>query len=314
MRVSVIGGGVIGLTVAHELAVAGHQVTVVAASGHETATSSVAAAIWFPYAVTGTPRITASGEATLQRLVKLAGDPATGVRLREGTVLARSLAPDMGWTASVPDCSPTTDVPSGATGIRCALPVAVTDVYLNWLYQQVSDLGVRFETRAVTALNEITDADAVVIAAGLGSAALVGGDDEAYPIRGQVVRLANPGLTEWWLDDDNPEGLTYVVPRDGDVVCGGTEDVGSWDATIDPEVETAILARAVDLVPALAGQPVLSRAVGLRPGRSSVRLELLPGQTRPTVACYGHGGSGFTLSWGEAADVVRLLTPLSRRD
>jgi D-amino-acid oxidase len=52
---------------------------------------------------------------------------------------------------------------------------------------------------------------------------------------------------------------------------------------------------------------VLSRAVGLRPARTSVRLELVPGHPRPVVACSGHGGAGFTLSWGEAADVVRLL-------
>ena len=38
------------------------------------------------------------------------------------------------------------------------------------------------------------------------------------PVQGQVVRLADPGLTGWVLDEDNPAGLTYVVPRGDDVV------------------------------------------------------------------------------------------------
>jgi D-amino-acid oxidase len=125
-------------------------------------------------------------------------------------------------------------------------------------------------------------------------------------VRGQVVRVANPGLTDWVLDDDNPAGLTYVVPRDH-VVLGGTEEANSWDATPHADVEAEIIARATALVPALAGQPIRSRAVGLRPARSTVRLELIPGHARPVIACYGHGGSGFTLSWGSAQAVAALI-------
>jgi D-amino-acid oxidase len=298
--VSVIGGGVIGLTVAHELAVRGFDVTVIAARDHRDSVSSVAAAIWFPHAVAATPRVLASAQASYDRLVALADDPSSGVRLRHGTVVHRLPGPDLSWTAAVPDVSAT------PSGVRCQLPLAVTDVYLSWLRKKDQDLGVRFEARSVSSLSDVPG-DAVVVAAGLGSAGLLGGDDELYPIRGQVVRLANPGLTDWLLDGDNPAGLTYVVPRDHDVVCGGTDDVGSWDETIHEDVEAGILSRVTALVPELAGQPVLSRAVGLRPARTGVRLELVPGHPRPVVACYGHGGAGFTLSWGEAADVAHLL-------
>jgi D-amino-acid oxidase len=298
--VSVIGGGVIGLTVAHELAVRGHEVTVVAGRDHRAAVSSVAAAIWFPHDVAPTPRVLASARTSYQRLLELAGTGSTGVRLRHGTVVHRRPDPDLSWTAAVPGVEPV------AGGVRCLLPLAVTDVYLDWLHRQNQDLGVRFEPRTVTTLDEVTG-DAVVVAAGLGSGALLGGDEELYPIRGQVVRLANPGLTGWWLDDDNPAGLTYVVPRDHDVVCGGTDEPGSWDETTHDDVEEAILARAIALVPELAGQPVLSRAAGLRPARGTVRLEPVTGHDRMIIACYGHGGAGFTLSWGEAADVADLL-------
>jgi D-amino-acid oxidase len=304
MRVSIIGSGVIGMTVAYELATHGHEVTVISDRDHRASVSSVAAAIWFPYGVGRTDRVMAAAATTFRRLVALADDPATGVRMRSGTVLARTAETDFSYISGEPVSS---GLPVGATGVRCKLPLVVTDVYLGWLRKRLEDLGVRLETRSVSAVDDVPDADAVVVAAGLGSAALVGGDPDLHPVRGQVVRLANPGLTDFVLDDDNPAGLTYVVPRDDDIVCGGTNEAHSWDEHPHADLEATILARATALVPALSGLPVVSRAVGLRPARPTVRLERLQSHPRPVIACYGHGGSGFTLSWGEAADVRHLL-------
>jgi D-amino-acid oxidase len=209
---------------------------------------------------------------------------------------------------------PSPQLPVGVSGIECTLPLIVTDVYLGWLRQVVLDLGVAIAARPVSTIDELIesepDCDAIVIAAGIRSGALLGDDTSVYPIRGQVVRLANPGLTDWLLDDDNPAGLTYVVPRDHDVVCGGTGDVGAWDDTIDPDIEAAIRARVDALVPELIGAPVLSRAVGLRPGRPDVRVEAVTGFARPVFTAYGHGGAGFTLAWGDAARIAALVMAL----
>jgi D-amino-acid oxidase len=55
---------------------------------------------------------------------------------------------------------------------------------------------------------------------------------------------------------------------------------------------------------------ILAERVGLRPFRKSgVRVErdeLRDGRT--VIHNYGHGGSGFTLSWGCAREVVNLAT------
>jgi D-amino-acid oxidase len=83
-------------------------------------------------------------------------------------------------------------------------------------------------------------------------------------------------------------------------------EVGSAEMAPDPATERAILRRTAELVPALAGRPVLSRAVGLRPGRDAVRLEPVAGYAVPVLACYGHGGAGVTLSWGCAEAVAAL--------
>ena len=308
MEVTVVGAGVLGLTVAHELAVAGHRVVVRGDRDAVEGVSGVAAALWFPHAVDRSPAVLESARVTYERLVDLAERPQSGVRLRSGRVLTRRADPDLSWTRSVPRHEPLSgdEVPPGASGVRCLLPVVLPELYLTWLLDAVLGLGVQVRREEVAALPQ--DGDAVVVAAGLRSAALLGDDREVFPVRGQVVRLANPGLTDWVLDEDNPQGLTYVVPRDTDVVCGGTGDVGSWDEAVHPDVEAAVLERVIALVPELRGQPVLSSATGLRPARTSVRLEAVRGHDRPVYACYGHGGAGYTLSWGDAARVAEMIS------
>ncbi|MGH7892417.1 MAG: FAD-dependent oxidoreductase, partial [Thermodesulfobacteriota bacterium] len=55
--------------------------------------------------------------------------------------------------------------------------------------------------------------------------------------------------------------------------------------------------------------------VGLRPGRTEVRLEIeeLPGG-RALIHDYGHGGGGFTLSWGCAEEVLKLAEDFVSRN
>lgn len=54
--------------------------------------------------------------------------------------------------------------------------------------------------------------------------------------------------------------------------------------------------------------------MGLRPGRDSVRIERIfsknkkNGKTQILIHNYGHGGSGITLFWGCAREVVNLLS------
>ena len=137
--------------------------------------------------------------------------------------------------------------------------------------------------------------------AGLG-ARLLGGDASVVPVSGQVVYVEQFGLDRWWLDATTPEGPTYVIPRSRDVVVGGTDVEGDWNRTPSPAVAEGILARGARLVPQLAGARVIRHKVGLRPVRPEVRLE----REGRVVHCYGHGGSGVTLSWGCADEVVEL--------
>jgi D-amino-acid oxidase len=312
----VVGAGVIGLTIAAELSADGNAVTVVADRSATDSVSAVAAAVWFPYRIGTSPSVPTWLARSLTRFAELADHDATGVDLREGTVVERRAGADRSWTAAVPEHREATvaELPAGAlAGVRATVPVITVPTYLAWLHARCDRLGVRFLRGTVESVDECAPgADLVVVAAGLRSGELLGDDDTMYPIRGQVVRLPNPGITEWITDHDNPAGVAYVVSRRDAVVCGGVAEVGSWDVTHHAATEAAILARTAALVPALAGLPVLSRDVGLRPARDTIRLERVEGHAAPVLACYGHGGAGVTLSCGCAeavADLARVAAP-----
>jgi D-amino-acid oxidase len=205
------------------------------------------------------------------------------------------------------------ELPAGyPAGLRFAVPLVEMPVHLPWLTDRLAARGVRFLSRRLTRLDEAPEAsggaDLVVASPGLAARELVP-DAEVVPVRGQIVRVTNPGLTLSVRDEGHPAGRAYVHPRSSDVVLGGTLDEGVWDATPDPATAAAIVARCADLVPALARAEVIDTVAGLRPGRSTVRLErgVLADGT-PVVHDYGHGGAGVTLAWGCADEVARLAT------
>lgn len=299
-----------GLSIAHDLALRGHSVAVVADRPATESVSAVAAALWFPYRSGASPQLMSWLERAMRRFAQLAADPLTGVDLRPGIMVERDAQADRSWTAAVADARdarPDELPPGAAGGVRATLPVISMPYYLAWLRRRCQELGVKFSLRTISSIGDLDgEAELAVVAAGLRSGELLD-DDTLYPVRGQVVRLANPGLTDWVVDDGNPDGMTYIVPRRDDIVCGGTAQVGSWDTEPDEQTERAILDRTARLVPALSGLPVLSRAVGLRPARDDVRLEHVAGHPLPVIACYGHGGAGVTLSWGCAETVSELV-------
>jgi D-amino-acid oxidase len=180
-------------------------------------------------------------------------------------------------------------------------------VYFGYLLDRFLESGGRIEHRAISSLEEAGEGHVVVNCAGLGARELVG-DPSMEPIRGQIVRVRNPGLERFVLDEDNPEGVTYVIPRSEDCILGGTAEEGEWETEPDPQTAAAILRRCEALEPRLAGADVLEHKAGLRPGRPEIRLEIdYVAQSPPRVHNYGHGGSGVTLSWGCAEETLRLV-------
>jgi D-amino-acid oxidase len=308
-EVVVIGCGVVGLSTAIRLRESGLDARIVAAEPADETTSAVAAAIWYPYRAYPEEDVLRWGRRTFEVFEGLAGAPKTGVRMREGVEVWRRPVGEPWWAAAVPGvrrCG-AGELPSGyRDGHAFVVPVVEMPVYLRYLGERFARVGGTVERRVVTDIRDLADEGRLIVnCAGLGARKLVG-DPSVRPIRGQVLRVENPGLDRFILDEDDPEGITYVVPRSGDCVLGGTAEEDEWGMDADPDVAAAILKRCRRLEPRLADARVLEHRVGLRPGRPSVRLEKEADGGVTVVHNYGHGGSGVTLSWGCAEEAAAL--------
>jgi D-amino-acid oxidase len=298
--VLVVGAGIIGLTCAVRLREAGARVAVLAADPPAATTSAVAAAVWYPTRIDADPRVLAWAGRTYDVLTAEAADGVPGTALRPTRMVIRDPDATPWWASAVPDLA----VAPGEW--RFTVPAVEMGPYLDRLAARVGPV----RPGRIGAFAEVAgEAPVVVNATGLAAGRLAA-DPAVHPVRGQVVLVANPGLSTSVRDEEHPDGAVYVHPRRADVVLGGTFEPGATDLAPRPEVAEAILRRCAAVVPEVAGARVLGHAVGLRPARhGGPRVELdpvgLPGGTR-LVHAYGHGGAGVTLSWGCADEIVRL--------
>jgi D-amino-acid oxidase len=313
--VLVIGAGVSGLTTAICLAEAGRTVTVAAADPPLRTTSAAAGAIWGPHLVGMDERVSRWGSVTMARLLEMTADPATGVRLAGGmTVSAVQQDDPFDWISALDGprpCDPA-ELPAGyATGWRLAAPIVSMPVYLGYLLARLGRAGARVREARFASLREaaeLTAAPVIVNCSGIGAHDLVP-DPQLGPVRGQVVIVENPGLSEFFIGvGHEPDDLSYYFPHGDVVVLGGTEEAGDWSREPDPVTAARILDRCAVIEPRLRGAPVTAHRVGLRPVRPSVRLEAERLDTGTVVLHnYGHGGAGVTLSWGCAHDVADMV-------
>ena len=261
MRVVVVGAGVSGLSCARLLLRAGHDVVLVSADPLQHTTSHLAAAVWFPTAAGPPQAVTRWGAITYGVLAEAARAGVPGVFMRESLVLYRDdpqpppALPD--WAGAVGHVRPARrdELPPGyPRGLRFAVPLVEMPTYLPHLLDDVTRSGGTQVSRRIAGLDEVLDLgpDVIVNAAGMAAGASVG-DRTVFPVRGQIVRVENPGLDLSVRDEMHPGGRAYVHPRSKDCILGGTLEVGSWNTEPDPAETAAILARCTDIVPALAG-------------------------------------------------------------
>jgi D-amino-acid oxidase len=322
-RVAIVGAGVSGLTCGVVFAEHGYHTAIFAKETGQRTTSSVAAAVWFPYHVEPTKRVIPLALETYQVLLDLARSPETGVSVIESQQFLRA------GEIEIPDWA----IPLGAqslsavaTGLRPArdnaqrngynvasgfslrTPLTDTTIYLDYLAARYRKGG--GEIHANVRFEKLEDVDRnfdlVINCAGIGARELVR-DADLEPHRGQVAIVPKiEGLSAAIVCDDQP--LMYAIPRTSDCVFGGTNEL-SDNLAADPATTSRIVAECSRVLD-IEEPTVLAERVGLRPFRKSgVRLErdqLLDG--RSVIHNYGHGGAGFTLSWGCAREVLELAT------
>ncbi|XP_055608508.1 D-amino-acid oxidase-like [Uranotaenia lowii] len=150
----------------------------------------------------------------------------------------------------------------------------------------------------------------VINCLGLGASQLVQ-DPKLIPCRGQIRRVRAPGMFHVLINDTK-----YIIPNTDRVTLGGTQQMGDSDSRVRQTDTDLIGGGCCELNPTLSRASVLGDLVGFRPVRDAVRLELewmnLGNQKAAVIHNYGHGGSGITLCWGCAGDVLNLITQLNQ--
>ena len=322
-RVAIVGAGVSGLTCGVVFAERDFRTAIFAEETGRSTTSAAAGAIWFPYDAEPADKVIPWGLETYQVLLDLSHDPNSGVSMielrqfsRTGKIQIPDWAIPLGAHALVLSSEYASPARTEASlticpsvfksGFTLNVPLMDTTIYLDYLAKRFVAAGgsihgnMRFER-----LEDVgREFDLIFDCSGIGAKTLVG-DVDLEPHRGQVAIVPKIDNLSCAIVCDNAP-LMYAIPRTNDCVFGGTNEV-SGNCAVDPTSTSRIVAECSRVLN-IDKPRVLDERVGLRPFRKSgVRLDrgrLRDGRT--VLHNYGHGGSGFTLSWGCANEVFQL--------
>lgn len=308
--IGIVGAGVSGLTCGVLFAELGHRVRIVAEEVGPQTTSAAAGAIWFPYDAEPAEAVIAWSLETFEVLRKLSATAACGVSMLELRSFARAGQMEIPtWAISLgARALPAALVPACFTsGYTLEVPLTDTSLYLDYLSARFRRAGGEIESGVRLAQLEEVSANfsTIVNCSGVGARTLLP-DPEVEPHRGQVVIVSGIPQQHAVVCDGPP--LMYAIPRARDCVFGGTNEVSDERAP-DPAVTAAIVAECSRVL-AIEPPEIRGERVGLRPFRRKgicLRADRLR-DGRRGIHNYGHGGSGFTLSWGCARAVLDFAT------
>jgi D-amino-acid oxidase len=308
--VVVVGAGIVGLSSALSLAEAGHRVRVWTADDPTATASAHAGGVWKPTFQAPLAGSLVRASCSLAQYRRLAADPGTGVRMVDAVTVGEvpdrhALPPQL---RMLPDLGVATNLPPGFDrGLGHRSPVIDLPRHIRWMRDRLGVLGASVEIRRIGALDEaLAEASVVVLAAGLGARELAD-DPTVRPLFSQYVVTDNPGVHRVLAEISDARRWTSIIPQVDRVHLGGVRVPGRTDATPDREEAREILRRCREAEPALQDATVLRIDTGVLPARPTTRVEAEPRDSGLVVHNYGHGGSGLSLCWGTASEVVRLV-------
>jgi D-amino-acid oxidase len=310
-RIAIIGAGISGLSVASLLDKNDYEIIIVAKEFFPDITSNKAAAFWFPYHVRNDNRGIGWCGESYRRFTEMSTHPETGVSmkklikpLRKGIMEAENniwldFMPSDSYEILPPEQTPV----AYQTVYEIKVPLIETQIFLPYLMEVLKSQGVLFKREEISNFSDLSNKyDAVVNCTALGSRALCN-DAELIPVRGQVALLQTTSRqTDLYLDNETP---LYVVPRQDAIIVGGTYEENEDKEITEHHTISRLTQNAFDVFPFLAAQPILGSWAGLRPFRPTVRVEHQNGTN--IFHNYGHGGSGFTISYGTAKEIVKMV-------
>ncbi|HEX8334299.1 MAG TPA: FAD-dependent oxidoreductase [Segetibacter sp.] len=307
-KICVIGSGISGLSTAYRLSEAGYEVQVVASKLPPDTTSNKAAAFWFPYHVRNFARAIYWSQRSYEVFKKMSAIEDTGISMKKLVKVVHNLEDeDLSWLETLPKgCYkelPKNEVPEGfILAYEVYVPLIETQIFLPWLMKKLKEKNVSFETKEIKSLDEISSQFKFIInCTALGSRQLCN-DSSIYPIRGQVALVEPNESLPIFLHNQQP---FYIVPRKDATIIGGTFEENIDEVATYPETLNRLHQQAISIFSQLKGTTIKGSWAGLRPFRKEIRLEKEADTN--IIHNYGHGGSGFTVAWGCAEEVLSIV-------
>ena len=316
MKILVLGAGVVGLTTAIELARQGHDVEIWTKERTPHTTSDVAAAFWFPYAARPIEKVKRWSLASLHVFRQLAALPSTGIVKKRLVDYSEDRVETPDWASIAEDYQESAAAlpPGFCDSFSFTTFLVDMTLYMPYLMRTCAQSGINIRQHAVENLRNIdSDCQITVNCTGLGSRELCD-DNDLVGVKGQVLRakLVNENLDAILLCELDHIKFGMIVPRTNDMVLGGTYEENFSNDGFDPKEIERIIKDCGRLSAGLTDIEIIGTASGLRPVRSSVRLECEKlGPDKHVIHNYGHGGAGVTLSWGCAVEVSELVSRIS---
>lgn len=322
-RVAVVGGGIVGMSaavrVAEELAPA-VQVTVLAEHFSPHTTGDVAAGFFNPYIVHGVSEQKlrswcVDGFAFYRSLVESPDSSEIGLAVVPAYIIQEEPMPRPSYADAFFHYRDLTESELASFPKRYKYGSYVVSLtieckkFLPYLMERFEKNGGCLRQTKLERLDDLAaEYDVIVNCTGFGAGALVQ-DPKVFPVRGQTIRVKAP-----WIKHVIVAGEDFhVIPNIDDVMLGGTKDEGVTSLIPDKSIAEKIWNGCLEIAPSLKSAKIIGHYVGLRPGRRPLRIEREDYASRrgagtvPVIHNYGHGGSGITIAWGCAGDVVRML-------
>ena len=306
-KIAIVGAGISGLSCAYLLSRKNYSISIFAKAFSPGITSNRAAAFWFPYHIRNDRRGIGWCRASYRIYKQLMHDPATGISMKQLIKVVRKDVQEEEpvWIEFMPEGSirmvPGEQLQPGiAKAYDVQVPLIETQIFLPYLKEYLISNNACFEESEIKNFDSLSSShDIVINCTGLGARNLCN-DDTLVPVRGQVGLIETITDFPIYLDNEKP---LYIVPRKDAMIVGGTYEENIFEEAAEKVTVEILMNNAYEVFPRLREQKIIGSWAGLRPYRPVVRVE----RQGNIIHNYGHGGSGFTLAFGCAEDVVRLV-------
>ncbi|KAF0464778.1 nucleotide-binding domain-containing protein [Gigaspora margarita] len=201
---------------------------------------------------------------------------------------------------------PLEELPSGVEyGVSYITVSLNVPKYLQWLLDQFIANGSKRKKIHLSHINESffadNEIDVVVNCTGVNARTFSGVmDNTVFPSRGQTILVWAPHIKTVHILT-NQDSFTFVVPRGGEVILGGTMEMNDYSSkNPDPKTAEDIIQRCVKLCPELTldkNLQIIRHNVGRRPYRTNgirIEVEIIKNSTnKDVIICHNYGHHSY---------------------